>query len=64
MVLGVLNFICTIGNSVMICLPRKKLSFCFNNLCNLVMELRNEKFESLKYFEVHSVQEKEPRING
>jgi hypothetical protein len=42
---------------------QKKMSFCFNHPHNPVAELRNEKFGSSKYFEVHGVQEKEPRIN-
>jgi hypothetical protein len=42
----------------------KKMSFCFNHPRNPATESRNEKFRSLKYFEEHSIQEKEPRING
>jgi hypothetical protein len=44
--------------------PQKKMSFCFNHPRNPTTESRSKKFESLKYFEVRSVQEKKTRING
>jgi hypothetical protein len=38
--------------------------FCFNHQRNLNIELRSQKVGDLKYFEVRSVQEKEPGIKG
>jgi hypothetical protein len=43
-------------------LPKKKMPFYFNHPCNPAMRLRSGKFGSLKYFEVHGMQEKEPCI--
>jgi hypothetical protein len=45
-------------------LPEKKMSFCFNHRRNLDVGSRSKKFGSLKDFEIHSVQEKEPEISG
>jgi hypothetical protein len=39
------------------------MPFYFKYPHNLAVELMNEKFGSSKYFEVCSIQEKEPRVN-
>jgi hypothetical protein len=48
----------------MIHFPKKKKHFYFNHLRNLDMRSRSQKIGGLKYFEVHNIQEKDPRISG
>jgi hypothetical protein len=59
----VLSFICAVGDNMIICFPRKRyLSVSTTH----GIQMRNQeakKFGSLKYFEVHSVQGKESKIN-
>jgi hypothetical protein len=43
--------------------PQKKMHFCFNHLRIPVMGSRSQKVGGLKYFEVHSIQEKESDIH-
>jgi hypothetical protein len=40
------------------------MSFCFNHPRNPNVESRSRKVGDLKHFEVRSVQEKKPGING
>jgi hypothetical protein len=62
-VLSSADFIGIAGDSVMICFPRKKGSFHFNNRRNLDAESRSQKVESLKDFEKRDVPEKELQHN-
>jgi hypothetical protein len=60
---AVLGFICIVGDSMMIYFSRKR---CLSVSTTHIIQMWNreaEKFESLKYFEVHNIQEKEPEIN-
>jgi hypothetical protein len=59
-----LNFICIVGDSVTIHFPRKRCLFVSTTRAIQTWNQEAKKFESLKYFEVHSIQEKEPEING
>jgi hypothetical protein len=57
------NFICAVGDSVMIRFPRKRcLSISTTNVIRL-QDREAKKVESLKYFKVSGIQEKEPEIN-
>jgi hypothetical protein len=59
-----LSFICAADDSMMIRFPRKiYLSVSTTHAIQTRIK-EAKKFGSLKYFEVHNVQEKEPKING
>jgi hypothetical protein len=59
-----LSFICTVGDSVMICFPIKR---CLSVSITHAVRTRDrgsEKIGSLNYFEVCGVYKKEPRNEG
>jgi hypothetical protein len=59
-----LSFICIVGDSVMIHFPRKRCLFVSTTRAIRTWNQEAKKFKSLNYFDVHSIQEKEPEING
>jgi hypothetical protein len=63
-VLSGVSFIGTTNGSVMICFPRKKVSFCFNHPHDPDTESRSQKVNNLKDFKVHEVPKMEPLHNG
>jgi hypothetical protein len=63
-VLSAISFIGTTNGSVVICFPRKKISFYFNRSCDPDTESRSQKVKSLKDFKVHGVPKIEPPHNG
>jgi hypothetical protein len=59
-VLSGTSFIGAVGDSVMICFPRKKMPFYFNHPCDPDARSRSQKIGSLKDFDVCGIPEKEP----
>jgi hypothetical protein len=58
-----LSFIYAAGDSETICFLRKRCISVSTTRTIRTRDREAEKFESLKYFKVHSIQEKEPGIN-